>query len=166
MTKKFPEERNLIGHWIGVTHNVGQAKSFWILPKSGIPIARTTMQPITDDQLQINSVKQELLSFDQAIEWKLGDHLLNNSDLLFEVDSSDVLKALADVNDDNGGHYSSFEPDAEKPELDDFDEETLDNLPSAEVLLPKGDYKFIAKVIRRKRDVHMLIPFLTHGYMK
>ena len=63
-----------------------------------------------------------------------------------------MCKALADVSDDDDGHYDPIEPEAEHPDLDDFDEETLDNLLSAEVLLPKGDYQFIGKVIKWKRD--------------
>jgi hypothetical protein len=54
---------------------------------------------------------------------------------------------LADEDDINDGNYLPLEPEAEKPDLDDYDEETLDNLFTAEVLLPKGDYQFIARVI-------------------
>jgi hypothetical protein len=57
----FPDENNHIGRWISVAHNIGQAMCFWILSKSGVPIARTTVRPITDDELQTDTVKQELL---------------------------------------------------------------------------------------------------------
>jgi len=43
-------------------------------------------------------------------------------------------------------------PDAERPDLDDYDEETIDKLLSAEVLLPRGDHQFVGKVINCKRD--------------
>jgi hypothetical protein len=148
----FPEETNRIGRWIGVAHNIGQAMCFWILPKSGIPIARSTVRPITDDELLSEAVRQELQSYDQAIERKLGDNLLNEADLSFEIDSSELSRALADADEEIDGNYFPLEPEAEKPDMDDFDEETLDNLLSAEVLLPKGDYQFIAKVVKRKRD--------------
>jgi hypothetical protein len=36
--------------------------------------------------------------------------------------------------------------------MDYYDEETLDRLLSAELLLPKGNFQFVAKVISRKRD--------------
>jgi hypothetical protein len=45
-----------------------------------------------------------------------------------------------------------MEPEAEKPNPTDFDEETYNRFASAEVLLPKGDYEYIVKVIGRKRD--------------
>ena len=67
-TAAFPEKRELIGRWMGVAHNIGQAMCFWILPKSGVPIARTTVRAITDSELQITQVQQELRSFDDAIQ--------------------------------------------------------------------------------------------------
>jgi hypothetical protein len=64
----FREERELIGRWIGVAHNKGQGMCFWILPKSGIPIARTTLRAISEAELQVDAVKQDLGSYDQAIQ--------------------------------------------------------------------------------------------------
>lgn len=40
----FPQQRRLLGRWIGVAHRIGQAMCYWILPKSGEPIARSTVQ--------------------------------------------------------------------------------------------------------------------------
>jgi len=148
----FPEDRELIGRFIGVAHNVGQALCYWILPKSGRPIARTTVRPITDAELQTNEVKQELASFDASINRRLGDHLLTENSLTFPTDSDELRAALSDVADDDDGNYLPIEPAAERPELDEYDEETVDKLLSAEVLLPKGDFQFIGKVIQRKRD--------------
>jgi len=91
-TAAFPEERELIGRWMGVAHNIGQAMCFWILPKSGVPIARTTVRAITDSELQITQVQQELRSFDDAIQRKLGDDRLNAGDLSFEVGSDNWTK--------------------------------------------------------------------------
>jgi hypothetical protein len=150
-TAAFPEERELIGRWMGVAHNIGQAMCFWILPKSGVPIARTTVRAITDSELQITQVQQELRSFDDAIQRKLGDDRLNAGDLSFEVGSDELDKALEEADD---GEYDPYEPEAERPELDDYDEETLDKLLAAEVILPKGDYQFVGKVIGRKRDAN------------
>jgi len=59
----FPEEKENIGRWIGVAHNIGQALCFWILPKSGIPIARTLVRAITGAEMQTNSFKEKLASY-------------------------------------------------------------------------------------------------------
>jgi hypothetical protein len=45
-----------------------------------------------------------------------------------------------------------LEPEADRDELDEYDEETIDNLLLAEVTLPKGYFQFIGKVIGRKRN--------------
>ena len=45
-----------IGRFLGVSHNVGLLMSFWVLPPSGIPVARTSVQRLTlywRKQLQI-----------------------------------------------------------------------------------------------------------------
>ncbi len=148
----FPEDRELIGRFLGVAHNIGQALCFWILPKSGRPIARTTVRPITEAELQTNDVQQELKSFNASIDRKIGDHLLSEGDLSFTIDSEELQRALEDVADDDNGNYQPIEPEASRPEIDDYDEETIDKLLSAEVLLPKGDLQFVGKVINRKRD--------------
>jgi hypothetical protein len=146
----FPNQRKLLGRWIGVAHNVGQAMCFWILPRSGVPIARTTVRAVTEAELQTNDVKMELESFDASIKRKIGDHLINESDLSFEVDSNKLLMALQDASDDDDGHYDMVEPEADRQDVDEYDEETYDKLLSAEVALPKGDFQFIGKVIGRK----------------
>jgi hypothetical protein len=53
----FPEPTRHIARWIGVAHNVGQAMCYWILPESGIPIARSTVQPMDDIELHHTSVQ-------------------------------------------------------------------------------------------------------------
>jgi hypothetical protein len=118
---------------------------FWILPKSGIPIARTTVQPVTNDELQKEEVKSELQAYDEAIKTKLGNTIDGKP---FEIDSDALQNELDDVDDE----FETIEPQAEKPEADDYDEETFDKLLSAEVLLPRGDMQAIAKVVKRKRD--------------
>jgi hypothetical protein len=97
----FPEGRELIGRWIGVAHNVGQALCFWILHKSGIPIARTTVRAIPKADMQVETIKQE--AYDQSISRKLGDHSLTDNDFSFELNGDDLYSALSDADDDNDG---------------------------------------------------------------
>ncbi len=146
----FPDSNKHIGRWIGVAHNIGQAMCFWILPRSGIPIARSTVQPISDAELRSVEVQQELHTYDSIIDQKLGDHCTEENPLSFEIGSTALTQALTEADED--GYYTPVEPEAEKPEVDDYDEETYDKFTSAEVLLPKGDYQYIAKVLGRKRD--------------
>jgi hypothetical protein len=44
----FKEDAGLgeikLGRFLGVSHHVGSLMSYWVLPASGIPISRTTVQ--------------------------------------------------------------------------------------------------------------------------
>ena len=59
-TNEFPEDHRLLGHWIGVAHCIGQAMCYWILPESGVPVARTKIQSLTVDELATDEVQQSL----------------------------------------------------------------------------------------------------------
>ncbi len=57
---------------------------------------------------------------------------------------------MAEADDD--GHNLSIVPALEKPDIDDYDEDTYNRLIAAEFLLTKGEYQYIARVLGRKRD--------------
>jgi hypothetical protein len=63
----FPNQRKILARWIGIAHRVGQAMCYWLLPQSGIPITRTTVQPLTDIELQTDAIKEQLKSFDTLL---------------------------------------------------------------------------------------------------
>ena len=63
----FPVEKQLLRRWLGVAHRVGQALCYWILPVSGVPIARSMVQPISKDDLATNEVGDELASYNMSI---------------------------------------------------------------------------------------------------
>jgi hypothetical protein len=62
-----------LARWIGIAHRVGQAMCYWLLPKSGIPVARTTIQPLSQEELATDkTIKNELHAFDISIAEKLN----------------------------------------------------------------------------------------------
>ena len=61
-TGSFPQEKLLLGCWLGVAHRIGQAMCYWILPQSGKPIARTTIKGLSADELATDAVKKQLKS--------------------------------------------------------------------------------------------------------
>ena len=139
----FPEARGVIGRWLGVSHRVGQALCYWILPKSAEPISRTTVQEIPDGDLDSPHIKEALQEFDQAIKEKLSRGTFDIVDI-----NCDLTRQL-DIED---SEFESFDKDFLQPEADDFDAETYDNYISAQVLLPKGDSLVSGQVMKRKRD--------------
>jgi hypothetical protein len=46
---------------------------YWLLPKSRIPIARTTIQKVSQDDLQTEVFQATLKSYNDMIEEKLSD---------------------------------------------------------------------------------------------
>ena len=57
-----------IGRWLGVAHRVGPDMSYWVLPNSGIPIACTTVQRITNLEKQQNVWKKWIGEFNDRIQ--------------------------------------------------------------------------------------------------
>ena len=56
-----------------MAHRVGQALCYWILTETGQVIARTTVQPLSADELATTSIQEDLKAFDNAITKRLGD---------------------------------------------------------------------------------------------
>jgi hypothetical protein len=136
---QFPHERRKLGKWLGVAHRVGQALCFYILPASGRPIVRSTVQALTQDELNEESIQAQINDFDCKIE-----------ETIKSVPAQEIPQELEDQ--DYEDLNEPMEPEAERPEADAFTPEMYDTLISAEVLLPKGDILVPAKVTGRKRN--------------
>jgi hypothetical protein len=48
---------NEVGRWLGVSHNIGNAMSYWILKSTGSIVSRSTVQRITDNEKGTDEVK-------------------------------------------------------------------------------------------------------------
>lgn len=140
--QQFPEPKRLIARWLGEAHNVGQAMCYYILPASGIPIAQSTVQPISSDQRMQDEVKHKLLELDKAILQKFGEPERDDLPEYFDnTQSPDYITP-------------SFEPVEEAmPEADNWDPESFDKHIAAEVIIPKGDQLLLEKVTRIKHDL-------------
>jgi hypothetical protein len=137
---QFPEECRKLGKWIGVAHRVGQALCYYILPASARPIIQSMVQALTDDEMRLENVNEQITALDLSIH----DTISRDGNLVINIP-----RELTDEDDDI---YNPMEPEADKPEIEDFMPEMYDNLINAEVLLSKGDILLPAKVIGRKRD--------------
>jgi hypothetical protein len=137
---QFPEDRRKLGKWIGVAHRVGQALCYYILPESSHPIVRSTVQALTNDEVNSKVIQEQI---------KLLDNKIMDS---IAVDGDIGAVIPQELQDEDYEIYTPMEPEADKPEADAFTPEMYDTLISAEVLLPKGDILIPAKVMGRKRD--------------
>ena len=56
-----------LGRWLGISHKVGKAMSYWILPPSGIPVSCITVQRLTNLQRQMDRYKRLMKEFQDKI---------------------------------------------------------------------------------------------------
>jgi hypothetical protein len=72
----FSEPKRKMTPWLGEAHNVGQAMNYYILPLSGIPIVRSSVQAITPEEQLKDAVCDELKELDTAIcnRYPVEDH--------------------------------------------------------------------------------------------
>ena len=69
-----------MGRWLGVSHRTGSLMSFWILTPSCRVVSRTSVQRITNLELQEETNKRRMTTFDDAVKGYLRDynHVLND----------------------------------------------------------------------------------------
>ena len=147
---QFPDDTRKLGRWIGVAHDVGSPMTFWVLPQSCRVVARSTVTPLTDDELSSLVVQGRIAELDMAIKAKIGDTLKDA-----EIDE-ELLEMMPEIPDDIFLPDQTDEPadaDAVMPEADDYTPEVFDEYLMAEVLLPNMGTIAKAKVTGRKRDV-------------
>jgi hypothetical protein len=74
-----------IGRWLGVSHRTGPLMTYWILPKSGIPISCDTVQRVTNSEKETDEVKREMALWTASAIARL------------EATSANVERGLEDV---------------------------------------------------------------------
>jgi hypothetical protein len=138
-----------LGRWIGVAEEQGAPMTFYVLPKSCIPIARSSVFPLTQDDRLSPVVKELMKDLDDAIQEKIGDKIP-------DVDCFDELPEIPEIPDDIFVNEPTSEPvDGEEsmPEADEWSSpEAFDQYLTAEVLLSRGGTEMLGTVVRRKRD--------------
>ncbi|MGH3054233.1 MAG: reverse transcriptase domain-containing protein, partial [Gaiellaceae bacterium] len=133
-----------------VSHRVGQAMCYWIMPISGVPISRSTVQAINDQEIKQDDVQKQVQNFNTVMREKIGT-ILNQTQAANSASTSpDRYIDEDDVTED----MEQVEQEGDMPENDDFDAETYDQYISANVLLPKGDGMLSGTVVGRKRDTN------------
>jgi hypothetical protein len=149
----FPSPKLHIGRWLGEAVNIGQAMTYYILPPSGIPIVRSTVQPIPKEEKARDEVREELRRLDTAIQDKLGDTDMSTHSSLPEGDYFHLYDA------EDNSHVDiqtpAFDPmeDGNVPEAEDYDPEELDQFLSVQVCLPHDNQYVLGTVLSRKRDL-------------
>ena len=56
-----------LGRFLGTSHKVVSSMSYWVLPKTGIPISRTTVQRVTHFETQTEANRKRFEQYDTSI---------------------------------------------------------------------------------------------------
>lgn len=144
------DERRKLGKWIGVAERHGSPMCYYILPKSCIPIPRTSVFPMSVDDKLSEQVRQRIKDLDTAIEAKIGDSVAN--DQVAEAD----FAGMPEIPDELFEEEDPVEPaegEEFRPEADEYPTpEAFDQYLSMQVLLDRGGDTMMGTVRSRKRD--------------
>ncbi len=140
----FPEQTKQLARWIGIAHRVGQSMRYWLLPKSGVPIARTTIQKVSTEEHPTENFQSKLGEFNQTIEDKLGDADLEPV----------ALKLYREDKDIDSDEDEPFDPQAQAIEISDVEIDAYDELLLSEPILERDGEMMRAQIIGRKRGVN------------
>ena len=143
-----------MGRWLGVSHKTGSLMSFWILTPSCRVVSRTSVQRITNFELQEETNKRKLTAFDDAVKGYLRDynHVLNDGSKSEPYDWSTHPFA------DDPDFQEEFDNAVNNPEVKEADElftpDTYDQYLQMELALPQGDSlePRLARVTKQLKD--------------
>jgi Reverse transcriptase (RNA-dependent DNA polymerase) len=139
--------RRKIGRWIGVANDIGSSLTYYVLPKSCRPIPRSSVMPLTPDELLQPEIKSQILEYDAAIKEKIGD----------DREDDDVAEDIGELPPMETNIFADDVDDVdpvEEPmvEADTWTPESYDQYISVKVLLPRGETQERAVVKRRSKD--------------
>ncbi len=78
-----------LGRWLGVSHRIGTIMSFWVLTSTGKVLSRTTVQRVTNLELQVDENKQKCTAFTTAIDQQVGGNDLAPHDEIGQLINND-----------------------------------------------------------------------------
>ena len=107
------------------------------------------VQHITPEEMCEPANKARMTEYNARIK-----AIMNGKDPLPLPEIGAEASRIIDIYDDDLDPHLPHEPESSMPEADDFTPEELDKYISAEVILPNGEARQRATVLRRKRDRH------------
>jgi hypothetical protein len=152
-------DKRKLGRWLGPSHSVGDAMCYKVLNSTGLVLVRSSVLPLSTDDMNSEVVKQKMEEFTSYLAEHLGirmaglpvadddDILLNDAGETTGLHADQITPEFAPYGDDN----INIEP--MMPEADDMDHDAYDKYISARLMLPDASgIVRSAQVKRRKRD--------------
>jgi hypothetical protein len=118
---EYPKPKRKLARWLGEANNIGQAMCYWVLPKSGVPLARSTVQAIPREHSVTADFQEELKVLDEALVEKFGDPVSYESPKINEEDKECAydINGPSEVDMLETPSYEPLEPESSMPEADD-----------------------------------------------
>jgi hypothetical protein len=113
---KFPVSKIQLGRDVGATIDIGPAMTRKILKKNGSVIYRSSVRPLTQDEIQSPTERKEREEFDIAVEKEFGP-AMNKDDFHDDPDYADFFTPNYDCYEDDDVSPSNM------PDIDDIKEE-------------------------------------------
>jgi hypothetical protein len=133
---KFPVSKIQLGRDLGASIDIGTAITHKILKKNGSIMYRSSVRPLTQDEIQSPTEIKEREDFDIAVEKKFGP-AMNKDDFQDDPDYADFVTPTYDCYEDDEVSPSKM------PYIDDIKKEhdvaTYDQYVGAHVMVPIGD---------------------------
>jgi len=137
-THKLTEDKADIGRILGVAHRVGSNMCYWVLTDTGQVLARTTVQRVTKDNLQVTTIQERMRVYTQKITERLDDW---NHVITTPAEGLILDDEVEDAND---------EPEQEtQPEQDNYTDDAYNAYLGAALLIPHGDSYITGRVTER-----------------
>jgi hypothetical protein len=144
---RFPVSKIQLGRDLGATIGIGPAMTRKVLKKNGSFMYRSSVRPLTQDEIQSPTEQKERQELDIAIEEKFGP-AMNKDDFQNDPDYADFVTPTYDCYEDDEVSPSKM------PYIDDIKEEhdvyTYDQYVGAHVRVPIGDEIRSGMVVWRK----------------
>ncbi|GKY96005.1 hypothetical protein MPSEU_000561000 [Mayamaea pseudoterrestris] len=143
---KLDEDNYLLGRYLGPSADVGQAMTSKILTDTGAVVHRSSVFPMSDEDLRDDALNAKKEAFNRVIQDRYG----------IGYNQDPVIVANPEVPEYEPPEYQPYEDETTKeeqaPDADDVDWEAYDRFLLAEVLLPDGGGLVLGTVKARKRD--------------
>ena len=143
-----------LGRFIGVSHSTGSLMSYFILPASGIPISRSTVQRVTENEKTTDANRERITSLNRRLAEKFKEERLVSSDTTFKPIPGD----WPDIFDDDPEFLAEFSKPFDNVDVkeaeDEFDPDSFDGYIDMKLNIeqPGRTENSFARVTKRMKD--------------
>jgi hypothetical protein len=145
---EFPDDRKQLGRCLGVADNYTSNMAYRILKKNGQVIVRKPVWPLQQTDLDDIKIQADITELDKGIHKKIGGKATSETDVSFP----DIPIDFFGLDEEDGPTDDPQEPNASKPDVDEFTDLEVDEYLSAVVDMPRNGDLITGCVTRRLHD--------------